>query len=427
MDRQDIIKIIPEPKNQDIIVYDLTLKDLLDKNVFEEYYNSLSEYKLKKEKYMILDEKIKQYEKDINNIYFYNNKWNKTDYMEALQRAKMTYSNMFGDLKKLENNIEILTKKIQNINQQIEIQKHKEQKEIENKKDNLDNEIKSSKENINFIESQISKIEAEQKVFLDIIKDFQEEINLCVSMQADLNKKRYKCKYCGTTISSEKGKERVTSLLQKNIEEKFKKLNEIQEKADIRKREISALKKELSQHKSDLKNNLEFKKQDYNFYTKKSIKLLQLESARDQFQKKLLEFKKQLESSKESKSKEYLELKDLIFKYETSLENLEKIQENKLSFSENYKESQQLKNELLDIYEKLKKYKKFIEIYYKIYEQKAADYFGNGIKFKLYRFNSFELEKIFEVYYNDVEYSQLSKYERQQVDSIYAEKISTFL
>ena len=41
MERKDIIKIIPEPKNEDVIVYDLTLKSLLDINVIEEYKKKL--------------------------------------------------------------------------------------------------------------------------------------------------------------------------------------------------------------------------------------------------------------------------------------------------------------------------------------------------------------------------------------------------
>ena len=146
---------------------------------------------------------------------------------------------------------------------------------------------------------------------------------------------------------------------------------------------------------------MEFKGQDYNFYIKKSIKILEMEAARDEIQKNILKYKKDYENNKQTKTKQYQELKDRIYKYEISIQNLQKIKESKKIFFEKNKIINNLKPILLEQNQKLKKYKKFIEIFYKIY-----------------------FEEIFEIYYNDIKYTQLQPKIRQEVDRIIAEKIS---
>ena len=111
MERKDIIKIILEPKNEDVIVYDLTLKSLLDINVIEEYKKILADYKIKRENYILMEQELEQHKTYINNIYLYNKKWSEKDYIEMLQKDKKTYSTYFNDIKKKENNIQILEKK----------------------------------------------------------------------------------------------------------------------------------------------------------------------------------------------------------------------------------------------------------------------------------------------------------------------------
>lgn len=424
MQREDIIKVIPEPKNEDVIVYDLTLKNLLDINVFEEYKNILSEYKIKKENYILMDEELKQYESTINNVYLYNKKWNEKDYIEMLQKDKKTYSVYFNDIKKIENNIQILEKKYKILNEQIEIQRNKESKEVETKRKNINNEIEDAKKNIIKFNTQINNLKAEHTRYSNQMSDIQEDIDLCLTMQQGLEIKEYKCEYCGTVITNSRTKNKIFNMLEKKINNKNKYLNSYNKDIEKIEKEISNCDKELKKYKSILKNNIEFKKQDYNFYIKKSIKILEMEATRDQIQKDILKYKDEYENNKTVKSQEYQLLKDRITKYELSIQNLQKIKEHKQTFSEKYKTLKNLKPILLKLNEKLKTYKKFIEIYYKIYEQKAADYFGNNIKFKLYKFNSLELEEIFEVYYNGVEYTQLYQKQRQELDKIYSEKIS---
>ena len=424
MERKDIIKIIPEPKNEDVIVYDLTLKSLLDINVIEEYKKTLSDYKIKKENYLIIEQELKEYEKTIDDIYLYNKRWSEKDYIDMLQKDKKAYSTYFNDIKKIENNIQILEKKYKVLNEQIEIQRNKELKEVETKRKNIDNEIEECKKNINKLNIKIGDLKIEHDRYLKQIADLQDDIELCSIMQKQLENKEYKCEYCGTIITNGNSKNRIFNTLEKKINKKNSLLDSYKTSLEKIEKEISYNKKEINENKSILENDLEFKKQDYNFYIKKSVKILEMEATRDETQKQILKYKDEYENNIVVKSQDYQTLKDRINKYETSIQNLQKIKENKQKFSEKYKILNNLKPILLQLNDKIKLYKKFIEIYFKIYEQKANDYFGNNIKFKLFKFNSLDLEEIFEVYYNGIEYTQLHPKQREELDKIYYEKIS---
>lgn len=424
MERKDIIKIIPEPKNEDVIVYDLTLKSLLDVNVIEEYKKTLAEYKIKRENYILMEQELEQHKISINNIYLYNNKWSEKDYIEMLQKDKKTYSTYFNDIKKIENNIQILEKKYKILNEQIEIQRNKELKEVETKRKNINNEIEETKKNITKLNTQKSSLKLEYDRYLKQIEELQEDIDLCLAMQQELDNKEYQCQYCGTIITNGNSKKRIFNMLDKKINKNNKFLNSYKTSLEKTEKDLSYTIKELKENKSILENDMEFKKQDYNFYIKKSVKILEMEATRDEIQKDILKYKDEYENNKIVKSQEYQSIKDRIDKYELSLQNLQKIKESKQTFAEEYKIINNLKPILLKQNEKLKFYKKFIEIYFKIYEQKANDYFGNNIKFKLFKFNSLDLEEIFEIYYNGIEYTQLHPKQREELDKICYEKIS---
>lgn len=424
MERKDIIKIIPEPKNEDVIVYDLTLKSLLDVNVIEEYKKTLAEYKIKRENYILMEQELEQHKISINNIYLYNKKWSEKDYIEMLQKDKKTYSTYFNDIKKIENNIQILEKKYKILNEQIEIQRNKELKEVETKRKNINNEIEETKKNITKLNTQKNSVKLEHDRYSKQIEELQEDIDLCLAMQQELDNKEYQCQYCGTIITNGNSKKRIFNMLDKKINKNNKFLNSYKTSLEKTEKDLSYITKELKENKSILENDMEFKKQDYNFYIKKSVKILEMEATRDEIQKDILKYKDEYENNKIVKSQEYQSIKDRIDKYELSLQNLQKIKESKQTFAEEYKIINNLKPILLKQNEKLKFYKKFIEIYFKIYEQKANDYFGNNIKFKLFRFNSLDLEEIFEIYYNGIEYTQLHPKQREELNKICYEKIS---
>ena len=215
MERKDIINIIPQPKNEDVIVYDLDLKDLIDINVFDEFKQLLNDYKIKRENYILIEKELEMYQKTIDNIYLYNKSWTETDYIEMLQKEKKTYNTYFNEVKKIENNIDILEKKYKTINEQIKIQHSRETKEIETKKKNINNEIEDARKNIKILNAKIQKINVEKNAYLKQISDIEEDLELCNIMQKELYEKKFKCQYCGSIITNEKNKDRVNNMLEK--------------------------------------------------------------------------------------------------------------------------------------------------------------------------------------------------------------------
>lgn len=427
MERNDIIKIIPKPTNQDVIVYDVSLKDLAGVDVFKNFNSDLAAYKIKKENYILLDQEIKKYEENLNSIYLYNKSWTEQDYIEILQKEKQTYSTLYGDIKKIENNISILEKKYRTINEQIEIQRKKDVKEIEAKRKDIDNEIDKTENKISNIRSKLIDLNIEADRLQLQYNDADEEISLLNSMQEELLNKEYKCQYCGSIITNGNAKRSIAATLKKKMDKKTKILNSLLINLTKVKRNITNYENELKELREILQNDIEFKKQDYNFYIKKSLKVLELEAARDTIIKKIEELKKQYENEPTTKKEKFNSLKDRISKFEVSLKNLQYVKDNRQNFKEKYNKLNELKQDLIKLNENLKLYKKFIEIYFKIYEKKANDYFGKDFKFKLYKFNNFELEEIFEVFYKDIEYNELNAVFKKEFDNIYNEKISYFL
>ena len=71
MNRKQLINSIPKPENKDIVVYDMSLSDLIDKDVFKEYNELLPVFLIKKEQCNGLELKLKEYQNSIDNIYLF--------------------------------------------------------------------------------------------------------------------------------------------------------------------------------------------------------------------------------------------------------------------------------------------------------------------------------------------------------------------
>ena len=55
----------------------------------------------------------------INKIYLFKSNWSEEDYLFHLQNEKKTYNTLYGPIKKLESNLDVLQKKIKMINDKI--------------------------------------------------------------------------------------------------------------------------------------------------------------------------------------------------------------------------------------------------------------------------------------------------------------------
>lgn len=425
--REDVFKIIPKPQNEDVIIYDKSLEDLLEVDVLTEYNKLILEYQNKTQKINELEEKLNNYKFFIDNLFLYNKSWNENDYIDMIQKEEKVYANFFKEIKKIESNIEVLKKKYKTLNESIEIQKQKEQKEIDKKKQELDDEIdERSEKNFEF-KNKIKELKQEKKQIEDNINEINNQINDLKEMKKALNLDHFECPYCGTTVVELNNKKKVFNTIQKNInknEEEKKKLN-LQLKELCNKIEFYEI--QFEDNKEILNNNIQFKKENFDFYIKKSVKVLEMEAIRDQTLNEITNFEKQLQDDPRINSQQYKELKDRLNKYKLSLENLRKARIEKEFFLEENKMYQEERIEINKIVEKLTRYKKFLTLFYKIYEKKINDYFGEDFKFKIFKFNDFCLEKIYEIYYKGIEFNFLSQKQKEEFNKKYNEKMATFL
>lgn len=401
INREDIFNLIPMPRNEDVIIYDTNLKDLLDTNVLEEYEKLNKTIELEKENYQKLNFEIKRYKDTVNNSYLYRADWNEDDYIDILQKEKKQYSNLFYAMKKKQSELDILQRKYAHINEQIEIQAKKDQEEIEEKKKNINNEIETKKNEFSKIEEQIKRLENEEIQAKDFIEFIQGQNEI---LEKNIEK--------NVTRVIDRGNTKI-----KKLSNNIAKLEQL---INIQKEKSKTVKKELN-------NLLQFKEQDFTFYTKKSMRILELEGQREQISNKIVSLKEEINNDPINKDTQYLELKDNIEKIELSLENLKKIKEYKVNIVGKLENFKKIEKTLFEHIEQQKKYTHFLDIYYKIYEQKANDYFGPNIKFKFHEIVDEHINKIIKISYKNINYPELNSIQRENFEQELNEKMKLFL
>lgn len=426
MNREDFIKFIPKPENKDVILYDISLKDLIDVNVLQEYDIIYPLFAAKKEKYLALKASLDEYQKAIDNIYLLKPSWNEDDYLQNLQDYKKTYSTLFGEIKKLENNIVVLQKKLKGINEKIQIQLAKEAKKINTEKENFNFNMDRTREKFstykNIVETyKLSLSQIDSQIALN-----QEEFENLVAMEAKLKDGTCQCELCGRTIKNTSENSQFYKRLCSNIERNKKQLEKILKQKEKVETNISYYQSEAQKLKTVLDNTLELKKETSNFYQKKSVEILKLEGLRDETINNISQLEKQLKTNSAIKSEQYLDLKDKIEKCELSLNNLNKIKELKKQSELDIQEFNKLKKELKEMINKLDQYIKFINIYYKIIEQKANEYCGDDFKFVFFKIEDYKVIYCFNVIYKGIEYDQLDKKTKDEVDKFLMQKFSIY-
>lgn len=422
MDRETIINFIPKPTNNDVIIYDTTLKDLIDVDVFEEYKQLLPIFNLCCQQYKDYKGNIERYEKIINNVYLYKSNWGEEDYLYQLQNEKKTYTNLYGPVKKIESNIEMLQKKVKQIEDKIIIQTQKEEKEIQERKKNVDKRINQNMDKLMSLREVQSTLKIEQEKIIQQLKENEEDFLALQLIVEGIQKGECKCQYCGSKLSNISPNSHFYKKTLKKLDENKIQLEKLQEKKQKNEQELLSYNKTAKEVREEIKNDSNFKSEDFNFYRKKSVEVLKLEGKRDEMLNNISELENELKNHSETKSKQFLELKDKIEKYELSLENLYKMRDIKNKIKNEMEEFNKLKEEILEMKEKMEKYKKFISIFYKIYEQKAAFFCGKEFKFSFFEFEEYTFIEKFKIYYNSIEYENLNNYHKRKVNEILEEK-----
>lgn len=421
MNRDDFIKFIPKPTNEDVILYDISLKDLIDVDVPAEYAKLLPIFKETKKKFLKLKEEIDIYTETINQIFLVNPSWSEETYLQKLREDMQTYSIFYGNIKKKEDEIKILQKKIEAINDKIIIQKNKEDKDNEIRNADIADKIEENKINLKKFKDIIDVYKNSSKRIDEQIRNTKSDLKILKESESQLLKGTYRCFCCGKKIK-ENESEKITSRIKDSIQKNTIQLNILLEEKEKNQNILNFYKDELSKVKIELQNNLNFKRNYKNMYIKKSVEILKLEASRNEYLNKIAQKNEDLKNEPQMNSKKFLELKNRIEKYKVSLENLKKIKSMKGNTAIRIKKYEQKRIELKKIETLITKYLYFLKIYYKIYEQKASQYAGPEYKIRFFEIKNYEIIKILNINYNGVEYSQLSKRDKQIVDKNLAEK-----
>ena len=426
IDRKQLINSLPSPTNKDVIIYNVELKELIDENVIENYYQLLPSFLSKKEDYLLLKKQRDEMANSLNKIYLFNNSWSEEDYLIKLGDAKKTYSILFNDTKKMENELSVLKKKIEVINEKIEMQNAKENKQIEQRKNEVKTDIEKNKLKLaelkdkrSFYNNMLERVNRD-------IENNQDEFEILQEMQKQLETGECTCKYCGRKTGKIKEGTAIFKRFEKNLMGNKKELETLLKEQNKIELEIASYTSEILKVKAVLNNDIQFKKEENHFYLKKSIQILKLEALRDELINNAYEIEKKLKNNPDARKERFIELKKEIEKYEVSLENLKKIKENKIKFQELFDEIEEKKQELIPINKKINQYIEFIKIYFKIYEQKLDDFFGSKYKFKLFEFEDVKLKEILKIEYNGIDYENLPYTRRNEVDRELAMKISIY-
>lgn len=421
MNREDFLKIIPKPTNEDVILYDISLKDLIDIDVPNEYLKLLPVFKEAKNNLKKLKEEIDAYTERTNQMFLVNPSWSEETYLQKLQDDMRTYSTLYGSIKRKEEEIKICQKKIDAINEKILVQKSKEEKDNETRNENINNEIEENKTDINKYKDTVEIYKKAYKKNEEQIKNLKSDLKILKLSLQQLFKGEYKCFCCGKKIKEvEAGK--ITEKITINIQKKEQELINLSEEQNKMKNTLDYYKDQLSKNKTKLQNNLVFRRNFKKMYIKKSIEILKLEAQKNEVLNKITELNEKFKDEPNINSKKFLELKNRIEKYKISLENLRKIKSIKGNTAIKINKYKEKQIQIEEMKKTITKYLSFLNIYYKIYEQKASQYAGPDYKIKLFEIKNLDIIEILNIIYKGKEYSQLSKRDKQIVDQNLVEK-----
>ena len=317
----------------------------------------------------------------------------------------------------------ILKKKTSAINDKISVQKVKEEKENEEKNININNEIEENKINVRKCKDTVGIYKNAYKRNEGQIKELKSDLKMLEISKQQLFKGDYKCFCCGKKIKEvEAGK--ITDRIITNIQKKKQQLQNLSEEKEKIKNTLDYYNEQLSKNKIELQNNLAFRRNYKKIYIKKSVEILKLEAAKNECLEKIAKLNEKLENEPFIKSKKFLELKNRIEKYKVSLENLKQIKNAKAIMAKKINIYEEKEIEFNKVKTLITKYLSFLNIYYKIYEQRASQYAGSDYKIKLFEIKDLDIIEILNITYKGIEYSQLSKNNKEIVDKNLIEKFS---
>ena len=417
--RSKILKCIPLPSDNDIVIYDDKFSSFIDKDVEQLYKNYLEEYKKVESECMDLSNRIKQYEDFIDNATIVNNSFSEKEYINIIKNLETNYAKKYKNIKDLERQIAVYQNRLTELNKKLDYQKIVDRNFAEKEKAKLTEEIKKTELSIGRTQAYYEFYNDLSKQYLTIIEIMKKEK---VFYEDTLEKSMadtslcYECKR--RYYPSPESLKKIISKYDRSIEEDNNKYLEAKEKRANYKKEKVNLNKELARLKEELKM--------YDtIYVKKSDNILKIEKAKFKVFNQIDDLSNKLKQITSIQTKEYFNLKKEIDVFKTSLFNL----------SEKKRLSKEL-IELKDIYDKTKsnfdmiKGKldliiEFLDMKFKVYEKNISTLFANRVKFKLFEFKFYEIEKVMKIKYNNIDIDYLNADNYVELNKLIVKKLKS--
>ena len=418
--RKKILKLVPFPTNEEVVLYDKRFVNLLNYDVNKLYKEYYQKYNKVAQECLSLQHKQKEYEDFISNAKIYNKKMSEKDYIEKIQELEIIYTKKFSSIKNLEKKISVYSNKIAQQNKLIEEEQIKMKQKLEREKSSILKQLQKNDIRIAELKSYINFFEDYKKEYDFIKKVLQEEQDFEMGIyNMYLNKSNFKCPQCGRMYFPH-----ITTLTKTidTLAEKIKKLDQKYLEYESKKNEYSKEFSKISQETQNLKQYLENSEL---MYIKKNKNILQYEAVKFVAFEQLDKLQEELKSKKETTGKEYQNLKNNIDVYKTSFNNLQEIKRVSKELAEINNQIKELSEKMSSIKPKLELILDFLDMRNKVYEKSLKTLFDDKISIKLFKREDLKIISMCEVKYNNINTSLLTQEQIEEANKLIVKKLKT--
>lgn len=424
--RKALLRMINTPKNEEIVYYNAKFIDLINVNVEKLYEDEVAKFKEIEQEYDLIKKKIDDYNAKLEILGNSNKKMTEVEHIEKIQELEIIYAKKYRDVKTLENKIEIHKGKIENINNKIKIQQTKELKELSQKKQSIMSEKDKIKGLISNIKTLLVINEKASKFSSEKLETEQKKYFYVDKYGEAIKNGTFTCEYCKGHISSRKTKD---TLLKENEEEKqilLKQIDLLTKECEQNNYEKLKLQHDMNKLKADLKNLEQIDSQDLFRYEKKSLEILKLEASKFRLLEEMQEIDQICKEKIEKYGDDIQKLKLQIETYKQSLMNLQEIKQAKLSLTDDIKDMQKLEEQMKKMKADILFHCEFIATKNKLIQKRLSELFDLKLRFELFEQSGIVFKEKMKIYYDNVDIIYVSPEIQREINKIICDKISLF-
>lgn len=394
--RKKILKLIPLPEDKEVIIYNKSFSDFINKDVQELYEINLEQYNENSTKIQELKANIKAAEEFINNAAIVNKKLDEKGHIIKIKELETEYAQKYAKIKSFERKISMYSSRIQKISSEIDFHISEGKKFSKQKEEELN-------EKININNFKIGELETYYRYYKEYYNEYSllsKMLNKELAAQEKILRSALDdntiCRQCRKRYyPSATSVTRNMKVIQDRLDQYNNNFTLVKQKAEEYKKQAKLLKEENKSMKEQIKN--------FKFiYSKKSDKVLNLEAVKFGLFNDIEALEEELKAEVQKKGKEYQQLKNKINTYKTSLDNL-------IAIKQTAKELQIYKEELQQILEKQKLYInnldfiiKFLDIKFKLYTKNLKTFFDERVKIDLFEIQEYNINEICNIEFDNI-------------------------